>query len=383
METATLPAPVPANLNGSQAPALMPANPLAMPVSPRFVVDRYNAIQEIVSLVFKDGIHYGLIPGTGTKKTLLKPGFDALCTAFQFSPDFIKQPESIESAEFINLVYKCVLTSASGRVVATGIGSCNSKEEKYRWINSARKCPACGKEAIGKSKEEWGGGWYCNAKKDGCGAKFKKGDRAIEDQEAGRKENDNAWNHHNTLTKMGQKRAGMAAIITACGLSGDFTQDVEDFDINDKSRRNEPDMPPIDVQANARQWEDDARQDSRDDANVRDWRQEAEGAMDAVEGQFTEAPAAARAEADAPTLFDAPPAAPNVTQEVAKAYADTVKELGYCKTKEDFQKLKAFLVASGPNYTHPQVTNLVNNRYRQLFPATTKPAPGASAPAAR
>lgn len=360
MNTELTAAPPPAVLNGNavanydeRSSALLP-----MPVDVRLVVARYQAVQDIVQQVFKDDVHFGKIPGTGDKKTLLKPGFDALCLAFQFSPDFVKQPESIETDRFINLVYKCVLTSASGRVVATGIGSCNSKEEKYRWINSARKCPTCGKEAIAKSKEEWGGGWYCNAKKDGCGAKFKKGEPSIESQEAGRKENDNAWNNHNTLTKMGQKRAAMAAIITACGLSGDFTQDVEDIVENDKARRQESDMPPVDIQG---QYQPDRPyyQESHDQSDMAGNGPTDEDLRGAGDAQWQPAPAET----------------PAMPADVLAAFEVVQSELKLCTSKEHFQKLKAFMQSKAGVYVDKRVTAQVNARYAELFPAKPATAP--------
>ncbi len=209
---------------------------LPMPIQVDLVVARVLAVQEIISKVFKEGSHFGVIPGTGTKKTLLKPGFDMLCLAFKFSPEFVKQPESIETDKMINVVYKCrLIQSETGRVIATGDGSCNSKEEKYRWTTTAKKCPSCGAEAIIKGKQEYGGGWVCFERKGGCKAKWPDGAKEIEGQVAGRVENDNPWNFHNTLTKMAQKRAGMAAIITACGLSSDFTQDLEDIAENQRA----------------------------------------------------------------------------------------------------------------------------------------------------
>ena len=36
-------------------------------------------------------------------------------------------------------------------------------------------CPACGADAIIKSKAEWGGGWVCFKKKGGCGVKWPEG----------------------------------------------------------------------------------------------------------------------------------------------------------------------------------------------------------------
>ncbi len=53
-----------------------------------------------------------------------------------------------------------------------------------------RKCPQCGKEAIIKGKEEYGGGWLCFKKKGGCGAKFDDADTKITSQSVGRVAND-------------------------------------------------------------------------------------------------------------------------------------------------------------------------------------------------
>lgn len=213
-------------------PALAPEAPplpaaLPMPVQIDQVLARVHAVQEIVARVFREGVHFGVIPGTGDRKTLLKPGFDALCLAFQFAPSFEKRPESIERDDFVSIVYRCTLAHIpTGRLIATGEGACNSREEKYRWAQARRACPGCGAEGtIIRGKEEFGGGWLCYARKGGCGAKFKDGEVPA----GGRVENDNPWSLYNTLLKMAQKRAGMAAIITACGLSGEFTQDLEDF----------------------------------------------------------------------------------------------------------------------------------------------------------
>jgi hypothetical protein len=365
--TTTMPAPVPATMNGSAVTLAQPqGNPLAMPVPVQAVIARHEAIQEIIRGVFKDGIHFGKIPGTGDKKTLLKPGFDTLCEAFQFSPDFVKQSESIETDKFVNLVYKCALTSASGRVVATGIGSCNSKEEKYRWTTMARKCPNCKAETIIKGKQEYGGGWVCFDKKGGCKSKFRDGDQAIEGQPAGRIENDNAWNFHNTLTKMAQKRAGMAAIITACGISGDFTQDMEDFGPieNAKNARREE---GIDVQSNreeSRPYEDMGGADvypwPGSEQPTGDWRQDAQAAAAHVEdAQFSEATTA-----------------PAVPEDIRKAQEDVGIGVRNCKTRADYQSVASKMRKAGGVYQDARVTAIFNTAYYAAFPKTTN-APSA------
>lgn len=379
----------PAVING-HALATVPegsANLLPMPVQVQTIVARVNAVKAIVSQVFQVGNHFGEIPGTaknadGTAKmVLLKPGFDALCLAFQFAPEFLKQPESIENDKMINLIYKCrIIHTPTGRVIATGDGSCNSKEEKYRWTKMSRVCPQCKGEFIRTSKPEDTQGYYCWKKLGGCGATFPKRAPEIENQPEGRKENDNPWNFHNTLTKMAQKRAGVAAIITACGLSSDFTQDMEDFEpqANDKSQRQEQ---GIDVQANR---EPDRPYYSEEFGGGYD-QSDAAGAgptneqMDlrpSGESPQQAAPAPVNEFGGAPAFpgiaDDLPPAPPNVTPEVARAYADIVKELGYCKTKDDFTKTKKLMETKGGAYIHPHVKNLVNSRYRQMFPAPTQ-----------
>ncbi len=99
-------------------------------------------------------------------------------------------------------------SQGSGQIVGEGSGSCSSMESKYRFTGGAnRKCPSCGKEAIFKSKRP-GEGYYCWAKKDGCGAQFREGAPEIENQVAGKVDNENIHDVRNTILKMGIKRAG-------------------------------------------------------------------------------------------------------------------------------------------------------------------------------
>src|SRR6185436_16777097 len=123
-DTETLPMTLPpAAMNGKALVTMMEEQPagLPMPVQVEQIVQRVNAVKEIVSKVFQNDVHFGKIPGTGDRLVLLKPGFDALCLAFRFSPEFIKQPESIERDNFISIVYKCrIIHQETGRVIATG-----------------------------------------------------------------------------------------------------------------------------------------------------------------------------------------------------------------------------------------------------------------------
>lgn len=207
---------------------------IAPVVDVRGALQRYQDMKDFIEGILRKDVDYGVIPGTG-KPTLLKPGAEKLSTFFGLSTQF----EIIEKVEdwtgenhggesFFNYWYKCRMTR-NGSVVAEGEGSCNSFEKKYRWRSANVKCPACGNETIIKGKTEYGGGWICFAKKGGCGAKFKDGDPVIEDQPRGQVKNPDIADIVNTLQKMAQKRAYVAAVLLATNASEYFTQDVEDY----------------------------------------------------------------------------------------------------------------------------------------------------------
>lgn len=174
---------------------------------------------------------FGTIPGT-PKPTLLKPGADKLCELYGLADDYVilKEVESFTAdPPLFDYTILCRLTSRrDGRLVATGLGSCNSYEGKYKWREGQRLCPKCGKPAIVKGKQEFGGGWLCFAKKQGCGAKFTDGDKSIEGQTVGRVLNDDLATQKNTILKMAKKRAKIDATLGATRSSGIFTQDLED-----------------------------------------------------------------------------------------------------------------------------------------------------------
>ena len=191
---------------------------------------KHNLLIEAMSDVLKKDKDYGVIPGTGNKPTLLKPGAESLCFLFGLRPTF-EVVDCIEDWDkgLFYYRYRCTLLSGDGRVVANSEGSCNSRETKYRYRNQSRKCPTCGKETIIKGKAEYGGGWLCFKKKGGCGAKFQDGAQVIEKQEVGKVENTEPFELVNTLQKMAQKRALVAAVLIGTGASQFFTQDVEDM----------------------------------------------------------------------------------------------------------------------------------------------------------
>lgn len=179
-----------------------------------------------------DGGDYGVIPGT-KKKTLLKSGADKLCELYGLYDKYeVKATIDWETGLF-DYELTCILKSRrDDSEVGSGVGSCSSFESKYKWREQKRQCPSCGKETIIKGKAEYGGGWLCwkkEGKSDGCGAKFKDGDKSIEDQVQGRVENPDIVDIKNTVLKMAKKRAKIDAVISVTRSSGIFTQDMDDI----------------------------------------------------------------------------------------------------------------------------------------------------------
>jgi hypothetical protein len=197
-------------------------------------MQRLAEFQQFVKSYLVEDEDYGVIPGT-KKRTLLKPGADKLCDIYgladTYPEDRIKRTIDWHSdPPLFDYEVTCVLkTKSSGNVVGEGMGSCSSWEAKYRYRDSQRKCPACGKDAIIKGKEEYGGGWLCFRKKGGCGMKFGDKDPQMTDQIIGRIANPDIIDQKNTVLKMAKKRAKIDAVIGVTRSSGIFTQDMEDI----------------------------------------------------------------------------------------------------------------------------------------------------------
>lgn len=174
-------------------------------VTPAALVEQHKLVSDLIAQALEKGKDYGVIPGTGDKPTLLKPGAERLCIAFGAVADYEEveheadherkvswskrkkvwrnahpgdksfswAEESGESTGLYHYVVKCrVVQRDTGIVLATGLGSCSTMESKY--IDRPREC-------------------------------------------------------ENTVLKMAQKRAFIAATLNAFGLSDRFTQDVEDL----------------------------------------------------------------------------------------------------------------------------------------------------------
>jgi len=186
-------------------------------------------IREVQRKLMKADVHYGVVPGAASPKPVLfKAGAELLTMLFRLAPT-MEIVRSVETDTEITFVVRCTLIHlATGVSYGSAIASCSSRDKKYGTRKGKRLCPRCKRETIFASKEERGGGYYCWRQKGGCGAQFAPGDKSIEGQVVGDVPNPDIWDLHNTILKMAEKRAHVAAILAVTAASDAFTQDLED-----------------------------------------------------------------------------------------------------------------------------------------------------------
>lgn len=139
---------------------------------------RVKMLQEFVREQMVEGEDYGIIPGTGNKPTLFKPGAEKLNAIFGLAP-IVEISSRLEDWDAGFVAYEVKVTLLNKRttnVEAEGVGSCNSRERRYK--------------------------------------------------------NQDAANIANTILKMAKKRALIDATLSATRASGLFTQDLEDMDLD-------------------------------------------------------------------------------------------------------------------------------------------------------
>ncbi len=196
-------------------------------VSAQDLVQRLAVIKEAMETAMVRDVDFGVIPGTD-KPALYKPGAEKLSVLFQLDV----QLENIKlwgPDDHLTVSSKAIVYHApSGARLGFGEGMCSTRESRYAYRQASRKCPTCGVEAIIKGKAEYGGGWVCFKKKNGCGAKYADDDTAITNQEVGQIDNPALPDAWNTIVKMAEKRARVDAVLAVTGASALFTQDVED-----------------------------------------------------------------------------------------------------------------------------------------------------------
>jgi ribosomal protein L37AE/L43A len=198
--------------------------------------DRSQFICDVIGNFFEEGVHFGVpFPGS-PDKMLYKVGAEWFASAFGVRPQYEQLEADRTNGETPHVYYRyrCMLVLVrTGQVIGEAVGQCSNDETKYKYRQQNYKCPTCKKETILRSKNEWGGGWYCNKNKGGCGAKYEKGAAEIENQpKPGRVLNTEVLELAHTIDAMAQKRAFVLALRGAFGLQAyiKYFEGIDDID---------------------------------------------------------------------------------------------------------------------------------------------------------
>ncbi len=197
--------------------------------TPAEVMGQVKMIQHLMKEGMTEGEHWGIIPGCGTKPTLLKPGAEKLCLMFRLAPKFDVQDKDLGNGHR-EITVKCTLIHINtGKFWGEGVGSCSTMESKYRYRSGAGESTGVQvpkaywdkKKVDFKGAQELiGGSGYSTKKIDGVWFIVEK----IEKQE-----NPDIADTYNTVLKIAKKRALVDASITATAASDIFTQDIEEM----------------------------------------------------------------------------------------------------------------------------------------------------------
>jgi hypothetical protein len=188
------------------------------------VLSQVVKIQELMSKVMHKDEHYGIIPGTGKKPSLLKAGAEKLCFVFRLAPEFEVAIDNLANGHREYRVTCRLRNMSTGNLVGEGVGSCSTMESKYRYRNASDY--EITDQAIPKDAKER----KAEYRKQGFGMKQVDGSWVwVRYKSEGKVENPDIADTYNTVLKMAKKRAHVDATITATAASDIFTQDVEDL----------------------------------------------------------------------------------------------------------------------------------------------------------
>lgn len=225
--------------------AVAPMPPLAaFAMSPQDLVNQVTLIQQAMKMVMKDGVHYGTIPGTERKdrdgnalaeqpKSLYQAGAETLSVMFGLTTKVDLITKDLQGGHR-EVTSQVTLFDRAGNMRSQANGFATTMESKHRYRGAAGKvCPACGELQVKRSAAQYGGGYYCDQKRGGCGVTYKPSTpeaQALNKQPTLRAENQDCADLYNTVLKMAEKRAFVAAVRRATGCSDIFGQDLEDLE---------------------------------------------------------------------------------------------------------------------------------------------------------
>lgn len=166
------------------APAEKPPAMLSDCMSVEDVVKHMDLMKEAMKRVMlknEDYRSFGVDPETGKEKkpSLQKPGAEKLCVLFRLSPSF--ETSEVYDGQHLTVKSRCTLSHINtGKIVGSGNGMCSTKEKKY-------------------AKRKYQGKYI---------------------------DNNELPDLYNTVVKMADKRALVAAVLVATAASAMFTQDM-------------------------------------------------------------------------------------------------------------------------------------------------------------
>lgn len=168
-------------------------------------LQKISQFQLIMQKTLKEGHDFGVIAGT-QKPTLLKPGAEKILMLLGLTSEYniISKIEDYDKGVFAYTI-KCTLLKNSFKITE-GVGSCNSKEDKYRYrmVDEKNIPNTVDKDTLKFKVDRYGKTRY-------------------------KIDNDDTCSLANTILKMAKKRAQIDATLTVAALSDIFTQDIEDM----------------------------------------------------------------------------------------------------------------------------------------------------------
>ena len=99
------------------------------------LIHQMEMIKELLSKVLVEGTHYGKIPGTGDKMSLLQPGAQKLCNLFKLAPEITLEEKDLGNGHREQKAKVTLIDYPTGMKVGEGAGSCSTMESKDRYRN--------------------------------------------------------------------------------------------------------------------------------------------------------------------------------------------------------------------------------------------------------
>jgi len=224
----------------------------------------YQIKKDLINAILKEGVDYGIIPGS-IKPSLLKPGAEKINSFFGLSTrltdeEVVNDWTGADHGGEPFFFYKRNCSVYKGNtLIASASGSCNSMEKKYRyrWVAEEDVPEGLDKSKLktknntitefrfaidkaetsgryGKPAEYWErfqqgmaeGTAQLTKKKTSSGKEY---DAVSVGSLLYRIPNDEIADLANTILKMADKRAFVAATLISTGMSEYYTQDLEDY----------------------------------------------------------------------------------------------------------------------------------------------------------